>query len=109
MAFTRVGASLHMHLPEAHRKLLVSLARGSTLKVHRDMHGTKVYKLHPLDRAPAEVIPAAIVDHLRNHKLIDSNMKFPAAVYLLTDTGAAIALRLAGASHPPLGSRKYNT
>jgi hypothetical protein len=96
-----------MLLFEAHRKLLISLAQGSTLKVHRDMHGAKVYKLHALHDALAEMIPAATVDHLRKHKLIDSNMKFPAAVYLLTDKGAALAARLGNSSVAPLGPHNF--
>jgi hypothetical protein len=96
-----------MRLSKDHRKLLVSLAHGSTLKVHRDMHGAKVYKLHPLHKASAEMIPTATVEHLRKHKLIDSNMKFPAAVYLLTGRGATIAARLSNASISPLGPRNY--
>jgi len=96
-----------MRFSEDHRKLLFSMAQGSTLKVHRDMHGAKVYKLHPLNEMPAEVIPAAIVEHLRQHKLIDSNMKFPAAVYLLTDKGAIIVAGMLDASTSPLRPRNY--
>ncbi len=68
--------------------LLRAMANGCTLKSHRYLDGTKVYQLHPLDGQIAEV-PPAIVAALQDQQLIDSNKKFPAATYWLTDTGRA--------------------
>jgi len=83
-----------LRLSEAHKQLLSALARGSRLQDHRDLDGGKVYKLHALDDASEVLIAASSVAYLQRHKLIESNMKFPAATYLLTDRGAAIAATL---------------
>ncbi len=96
-----------MQLSVAHKHILCELARGSRLQDHRDLDGGKLYKLHPLDNAPDMPIPAASVTYLQRHKLIESNMKFPAATYLLTDKGAAIAVALTPTQTLPLASRNY--
>lgn len=96
-----------MQLSAAHKYILGELARGSRLQDHRDLDGGKIYKLHPLDTASDVAIPAASVTYLHRYKLIESNMKFPAATYLLTDKGAAIAATLATGQTLPLASRNY--
>jgi hypothetical protein len=88
-------------------QLLRALAQGSTLKVHRDLDGGKIYKLHPLDHAPATVIDDAVVAALRKQGLIESNMKFPASVLLLTDKGTQHAASLLGVQVSPVGPRNY--
>lgn len=57
---------------------------GATLKVHRDLEGRKTHLLHPLSGEPSPV-PPELVESLRKIGLIQSNMKFPAATYVLTD------------------------
>ena len=96
-----------VRLSEAHKQLLCELARGSRLQDHRDVEGGKVYKLHALDNAPDTLISAAMVAYLQRHKLLESNMKFPAATYLLTDKGAAIATTLTASQSLPLGPRNF--
>jgi hypothetical protein len=66
--------------------LLRAMANGHTLKSHRYLDGTKVYQLHSLD-GQIEVVPLAVVAALQDQQLIDSNKKFPAATYWLTETG----------------------
>ena len=67
------------------------MAGGWTLKSHRYLDGGKVYRLHPLD-GPAATVRRATVELLQNHGLIDSNKKFPAATYWLTEKGQALAV-----------------
>lgn len=97
-----------MWLSSEHRKVLHSLVSGSTLKAHRTLDGDKVYKLHPLTDDPPTVIADPVVDYLRKHKLIDSNMKFPAAVYLLTDKGATLAATLLATTTLPITTKHYS-
>lgn len=89
------------------RHVLVAIVNGAHLKAHRHLDGQKVHKLHfvqpDLGQDNQELVIAdAVVDNLRSRGLIDSNMKFPAATYLLTDKGAEVARKLAGASTAPL-------
>ena len=76
-------------LSEAHTRVLLAMAGGCSLRAHRYMDGTKVFKLHPLD-GPAETVQAETVDYLCQRQLIDSNKKFPAATYWLTESGRQI-------------------
>jgi len=94
-------------LSAAHKHLLCELARGAQLKDHRSLDGDKVYKLHLLHAASAETIAATLVNDLQRAGLIDSNMKFPAATYLLTDKGMALVTRLTAADALPIGTRSY--
>jgi hypothetical protein len=82
-----------MKLSKAQREVLRALVQGCTLKSHRYLDGTKVYKLHPLD-GPAQTVQRPTVDALRAHGLIQGNHKFPAATYLLTNQGREIAAAL---------------
>jgi hypothetical protein len=67
--------------------------KGNMLRSHRYLDGTKIYQLHPPEGSP-EVISRSNVDYLKEHNLIDSNKKFPAATYLLTPTGQRVAQEL---------------
>ena len=69
------------------------MATGDVLKVHRDIEGAKVYKLHPLDGSE-RVIATSTVEYLHDHGLIDSNKKFPAATFWLTDKGRLLVDKL---------------
>jgi len=73
-----------MLLTPAQRSLLRAMLDGATLKVHRDLDGHKTHLLHPLTGETAPV-SAELVESLRVLGLIQSNLKFPAATYLLTD------------------------
>lgn len=66
---------------------------GAALKVHRTLDGEKVHRLHPLDGEP-ENVERALVESLVGLGLIQSNLKFPAATYVLTDAGLRILTRL---------------
>ena len=77
-----------MPLSPAQSELLQALAHGLTLKSHRDLEGRKEYRLHALDGHSAAVAWED-VEALQSAGLIDSNKKFPAATYWLTDTGRA--------------------
>ena len=97
-----------LRLSRAEQTLLRSLAAGATLKVHRDLDGGKVHRLHPLDE-PAQPVNDGVVNGLKRRRLIDSNMKFPAATYLLTEKGRRAAAKLTDVEHLPLASRSYLT
>lgn len=73
-----------MKLTAGQRRILDAMRDGATLKAHRTVDGEKVHRLHPLDGTPVEV-DSRDVESLKRRGLIVSNMKFPAAVYLLTE------------------------
>lgn len=68
----------------AQRTLLRAMLDGATLKAHRELDGQKIHLLHPLNGDPQPVSPA-LVESLRDLGLIQSNLKFPAATYVLTE------------------------
>jgi hypothetical protein len=76
-------------LSEDQRALLHAIAAGDTLKVHRTVDGEKVYRLHPLEGSSEREIAPADAEKLLTLGLIDSNMKFPAATFLITPKGVA--------------------
>lgn len=78
-----------MTLTTAQRQLLLALANGHFLKAHRDLEGHKLYQLHPLQGEP-QLINGDDVQHLVDTGLIDSNKKFPAATFWLTEQGKTI-------------------
>ncbi len=69
---------------EAH--VLAAIAAGWTLKDHRYLDGRKEYRLHSLAGVVEPVAPE-IVQALVEGGMIDSNKKFPAATFWLTDKG----------------------
>ncbi len=73
-------------LTEAEISLLQAMANGFTLKSHRYIDGTKAYQLHGLD-GTTRPIGREIVEKLYDRSLIETNQKFPAATYWLTETG----------------------
>ena len=83
-------------------ELLRELAAGATLKVHRDVDGGKVYRLHPL-AGPTREVDGEVANDLERRGLIRSNMKFPVATFLLTEKGS----RRAGRATQPVSSRSY--
>jgi hypothetical protein len=96
-----------MRLSVAAEQLLRTLGGGGTLKVHRTVDGAKLFRLYPLGNAAPEEVQPALVESLQRQGLIQSNLKFPAAVYLLTDQGIALAARLIGAPALSVGPRRY--
>lgn len=79
-------------LTDLQKAVLAALWEGWTLKSHRTLDGQKVYRLHGLSGEVKEVADGA-VDTLVAAQLVQSNLKFPAATYLLTQKGQATALR----------------
>lgn len=75
-----------MHLTPHQRHILQAMRNGATLKIHRTLDGEKVHRLHPLDGEPATV-ERDVVESLVALDLIQSNLKFPAATYVLTESG----------------------
>lgn len=61
-----------------------------TLKAHRDIEGRKEFWLHPLE-GEAQSVDAETVARLVAQGLIDSNKKFPAATFWLTEAGRRAA------------------
>ncbi|MFN3981183.1 MAG: hypothetical protein ACK4SA_12450 [Caldilinea sp.] len=96
-----------MRLKDEQRAILVALQAGDRLKVHRTIDGEKRYLLHRLDESNAISVDAAVVDSLERDGLIESNMKFPAATFLLTDKGVATAARITGSAQTPTGPRNF--
>ncbi|HZD10803.1 MAG TPA: hypothetical protein VE553_05615 [Candidatus Binatia bacterium] len=76
------------------RHTLRALAAGWTLKVHRTLDGEKRHCLHPLEGSLVEDLDATVVESLREQGLIESNKKFPAATYLLTEKGRQAVVEL---------------
>lgn len=95
-----------MRLSPAQTRVLQGLMAGGTLKIHRHLDGTKVYQLYLLDCSSVN-IRRATVDYLKIQGLIDSNKKFPAATYLLTEKGREIATALVPQTLNPLSSKKF--
>ncbi len=75
-----------MRLTSAQVECLQAIADGSTLKSHRDLEGHKEYRLHTLD-GQSTIVSWEDVAALQSIGLIDSNKKFPAATYWLTNAG----------------------
>jgi hypothetical protein len=98
-----------MRLTAAHKALLLALIEGQTLKVHREVDGAKYYRLHPLDGSPPSAVGGRLVQDLLDKRLLESNMKFPAAVFLLTAQGAQIATTLRPTSTRPIGPRLFES
>ncbi|MCB0064087.1 MAG: hypothetical protein KDE19_18315 [Caldilineaceae bacterium] len=84
--------------------LLSALIAGAVLKAHRTMNGTKTHKLHCAGQPP-QLVNKQVVRRLESQHLIQSNMKFPAATYLLTEQGAVLARQLVGVQEEPLTVR----
>lgn len=82
-----------MQLSQAQKRVLVALVNGCSLKSHRYLDGAKIYQLHPLTGS-AETIERSTVELLSRQGLIDSNKKFPAATYWLTEKGKTLAIAL---------------
>jgi len=96
-----------MELADAHKSILSALAEGIVLKGHRNIEGEKVYKLHGMDGSEIEEVAPEVMEFLKEYKLIHSNMKFPAASFLLTEKGREIAEELVGHDISALGADNF--
>ena len=96
-----------MKLSPNQEKLLLDIATGGTLKAQRDLEGNKRYWLRELNGEQHAILDQDI-EILKRAQLIDSNMKFPAATYLLTDNGSRFVERLTGSRTKPLFTRNYS-
>ena len=85
--------------------VLRALAAGYHLKSHRYLDGEKVSRLHAASGQAVCTVSAADVAALEAQGYIAGNMKFPAAVYLLTEQGARVAATLAKSPANPLNVR----
>lgn len=95
-------------LSDEQAALIVALLQGAVLKVHRTLDGEKIYRLQPGQTgAAAQTIAPVLADRLVGLDLLQSNMKFPAATFLLTEAGVALARQLSGAANTPVGPRNY--
>jgi hypothetical protein len=74
-------------------QILGALVQGAQLKSHRTLDGDKTYCLHNSDGSILAQVTPASVQSLRDAGLITGNMKFPAATYLLTESGLRVATR----------------
>lgn len=99
-----------MPLTTAAQEVVRSLAEGWTLKAHRHLDGRKEYLLHPLGAGSPQAVSVETVRQLQRRQLVSSNMKFPAATYLLTERGQAIAAQLGARNEEegPLTSRDWS-
>jgi hypothetical protein len=98
-----------MRLSSAQQHLLRNMGNGDVLKVHRTVDGAKHFRLHPLAGGEPEEVQAATVETLQRAGLLESNLKFPAAVFLLTARGVALAAELTGKNVTPVGPRYKTT
>lgn len=80
--------------PEA-IQILDAVHQGASVKAHRALDGTKIHKVHPLQAEPFAVSEAS-VRTLEKRGWLRSNMKFPVATYLLTESGHNVNL----SAHP---------
>jgi uncharacterized protein YjhX (UPF0386 family) len=85
-----------MAISDHQQRLLESVAQGDVLKVHRSMDGEKQFRLHALDGSAVQVVSSEDVELLMRLGLVGSNMKFPAATFLLTEAGAQRVRRQTG-------------
>ena len=78
------GRTAHaVRLTHAQQALLDAVRRGDVLKAQRTLDGAKQHTLHPLDGAPAYTVADRDVEPLVRAGFIASNLKFPAATYVL--------------------------
>jgi hypothetical protein len=94
-----------MRLSAAEKDVLRALVSGSRLQSHRELDGSKRTCLHALTGEAVQPVAAAVVERLRMLGLLESNMKFPAATYLLTTQGVKVAAVLTDNPLHPLTSR----
>lgn len=80
-----------MRLSSEAVQILHALRQGALLKAHRTLDGAKIHKVHPLNGEPSAV-SAGAAQALIERGWVRSNLKFPVATYLLTETGRQLQL-----------------
>lgn len=85
--------------------LLRALVSGYHLKAHRYLDGTKVNRMHDADGRSVRVVSTSDIERLVALGHIATNMKFPAAVYLLTESGDRLGRALAASTDSPVTVR----
>lgn len=103
---------MNVRINSEQQRLLQALQSGCYLKVHRTLDGAKLYQLHGAHAGGehsndkgAEIVSPGLVETLERHGYLQSNMKFPAAMLLLTERGIEAAN--AASSLRPIGPRRY--
>jgi hypothetical protein len=96
-----------MRLGRQEKEVLAALVSGYHLKSHRFLDGQKLYTLHDSAGDATRPVLAATIDRLRDGGLIVSNMKFPAATYMLTVEGERVAASLTTSPLRPLLARLF--
>lgn len=91
-------------LSSEEKRVLGALLQGAYLKAHRYLNGEKFHKLHSNEMGQEEVVRDAVVERLLQRDLIRSNMKFPAATYILTEVGRKKGLSLVSKALSPVTS-----
>ncbi len=97
-----------MSLTREQEKLLAAIHLGSQLKVHRSLDGEKIYQLHANDNHVIQSVSGAAVRLLERQGYLKSNMKFPAATFLLTEKGSNEAMRQTGRATNQVGPRNFD-
>ena len=93
-------------LSNPEKMILARIIGGWSLKSHRDIEGNKQFVLHSLDGEKVDV-EGATVHKLRRKRLIETNHKFPAATFLLTQKGRKTAGKFTKSESMPVGSRRF--
>jgi hypothetical protein len=96
-----------MRLGRQENEILAALVSGYQLKSHRYLDGQKAYTLHDTGSDATRPVLVATVERLRDRGLIVSNMKFPAATYMLTEEGERVAASLTASPLRPLLARLF--
>lgn len=93
-------------LSNQEKTILVQMIVGWSLKSHRDIEGNKQFILHSLAGEKRDV-DGETVHKLRRKRFIETNHKFPAATFLLTEKGRKAAGKLTESPSTPVGARKF--
>jgi len=83
-----VETASRLALSPAQEQILHTLNNGAVLKAERDLDGRKDFVLYTPDGS-SRFIARDVLEPLFEHSLIDSNKKFPAATFWLTEAGRA--------------------
>ncbi len=97
-----------MGLTREQEKLLAAIHLGSQLKVHRSIDGEKIYQLHTSDNSVSQPVSDAVVRLLERQGYVKSNMKFPAATFMLTEKGTQTAVQYTGRTVNTTGPRNFD-
>lgn len=91
------------------QQILQAMYAGWTLKSHRYLDGQKHYQLHPLQGGNSVDVDAADVERMVARGWIQSNQKFPAATFLLSELGRSWCDDQTPVRQSPLGSQKFHS